>query len=118
MNETRGRISEVFARSDAQRLQALVRANDVRSRRAQLKRDVFAGDVSAADVLRDPPEWAARMRVVDVLLAQRGWGLTRVRRVMLRLRISDSKTAGGLSPRQRVEVTAVLETAAPKAVAA
>lgn len=91
-------------RSLEQRLAALARANDVRVRRAELKRDLKAGRRTASAVLADPPEWAEAMKVVDVLLALPRWGVVAVRRVCRFVEMSPAKTVGGLSPRQRTEL--------------
>ena len=43
-------------RSLTQRMEALTRANEIRTRRAQLKRDLKAGRVSIHDLLLEPPD--------------------------------------------------------------
>ena len=91
-------------RSLQQRLDALGRANEVRSRRAQLKRDLKAGRVSLAAVLADPPEWADTMRVFDLMRAAPKLGRVKVNKILQQARISPSKMLGGLSERQRGEL--------------
>jgi hypothetical protein len=46
------------------RLQALVRANEVRCARAQLKRDLLAGRVGLPEVLSEPPACAQTAMVL------------------------------------------------------
>lgn len=95
-------------RSVAQRLEALGRANEIRSRRATLKRELKVGRADVRGLLLDPPEWLLTARVFDVMLAMPKWGRVKVNRLLVQLRISPSKTVGGLSQRQRGELASVL----------
>lgn len=95
-------------RSLQQRQEALLRANAIRSRRAQLKRDLKAGRKAASDLLLDPPEWVATMKAFDLLLALPKQGRVKVNVHLSRCRISPSKTIGGLSERQRRDLVARL----------
>src|SRR6516164_306745 len=56
-------------RSLVQRMEALARANDIRSRRAQLKRDLKAGRLKIHELLLEPPEYLETAKVFDLLLA-------------------------------------------------
>ncbi|HLH66149.1 MAG TPA: integration host factor, actinobacterial type [Solirubrobacteraceae bacterium] len=96
-------------RSLDQRLEALARANDIRSRRAQLKRDLKAGRVSIAELLREPPEYVQTAKVFDLLLAVPKYGRVKATKILSLCRISPSKTLGGLSERQRGELVALLQ---------
>lgn len=95
-------------RSPEQRREALRYANEIRIMRAHLKRQIRDGDASAGMVLRETPEWAATMRVLDLLLAIPNVGRTKARRLLIRERVSDSKTIGGLSTRQRADLIRAL----------
>ena len=53
-------------RSHDQRMEALKRANDIRVKRAQLKKDLKSGDVSIEEILRDPPEFVSTAKVFDI----------------------------------------------------
>ena len=53
---------QVPERTQSQRKLALKRANEVRTARAQLKRDLKAGRRSIHDLLLDPPEYVETMR--------------------------------------------------------
>lgn len=88
-------------RSLDERLAALTRANEVRSRRAALKAGLKRGDVSVCDVLVAPPEYMLTAKVIDVLMAAPKRGRIKSTRIMEQCRISPSKTVGGLSERQR-----------------
>ena len=95
-------------RSLDQRMEALRRANEIRTRRAQLKRDLKAGRVSIHTLLLDPPEFLATAKVFDMLLAVPKYGRVKVNKVLQTCRISPSKTIGGLSQRQRTELVSML----------
>lgn len=95
-------------RTGEQRMLALGRANEIRTRRAQCKRDLKAGRASIYDLLLDPPEWLETGRVFDMLLAVPKYGRVKVNRLFVRIRISPSKTIGGLSERQRAELVRML----------
>jgi hypothetical protein len=95
-------------RSLAQRMDALQRANQIRTRRAQLKRDLKAGRVSIHALLLDPPEWIETAKVLDMLLAVPKYGRVKANKILTMCRISPSKTIGGLSQRQRTELVGML----------
>ena len=56
-------------RSLDQRMDALRRANEIRVRRAQLKKDLKAGTVKIEDVLSRPPQYVETAKVIDILMA-------------------------------------------------
>ncbi len=95
-------------RSLQQRMDALARANEIRTRRAQLKRDLKGGRISIHDLLLEPPEYIETAKVFDMLLAVPKYGRVKVNKVLLQCRISPSKTIGGLSQRQRTELVSML----------
>ena len=61
--------SQAPERSLDQRMEALRRANEIRSLRAQLKRDLKDGNVQIASVISDPPEYVQTAKVFDMLIA-------------------------------------------------
>ena len=89
-------------------MDALQRANDIRTRRAQLKRDLKAGRSSIHELLLQPPEFIETAKVFDMLLAVPKYGRVKVNKVLVNCRISPSKTIGGLSQRQRAELVGML----------
>ena len=95
-------------RSLVQRMEALARANDIRSRRAQLKRDLKAGRQPIHELLLRPPEYLETAKVFDLLLAVPKYGRVKVGRILSQCKISPSKTVGGLSERQRTELVALM----------
>jgi hypothetical protein len=89
-------------------MDALRHANEIRTRRAQLKRDLKAGRVLIHQVLQDPPEWVGTAKVFDMLLAVPKYGRVKANKVLTQVRVSPSKTIGGLSERQRTELVSLL----------
>jgi hypothetical protein len=86
---------------EPQRLRALERANEVRLARAELKRRIAEGHVSAAEVILTSPWEASSWTVGDLLMTQRRWGTTRCRKFLSRNQISEVKPIGSLTQRQR-----------------
>jgi hypothetical protein len=84
-----------------QHLQALERANAVRLARADLKRRVAEGDVTAAEVILRSPWEAESMTVSDLLTSQKRWGSTRCRKFLQCVSIPENKTIGSMTERQR-----------------
>jgi hypothetical protein len=95
-------------RSLLQRMEALNKANDIRTRRARLKRDLKAGRASIHQMLLEPPHWVETAKVFDMLLAVPKYGRVKANKVLQQCRISPSKTIGGLSERQRTELVTML----------
>src|SRR3970040_1097766 len=95
-------------RSLDQRMEALKRANDIRVRRAQLKKDLKLGRVQIEEILRHPPEYVLTAKVFDMLMAVPKFGRVKAARFLNQCRISQSKTVGGLSERQRAQIVGVL----------
>ena len=93
-----------------QRLQALERANAVRLKRADLKRQIAGGQLSAADVILDLPWEATSWPVGELLTSQRRWGSTRAHKLLAGLHISETRPVGELTERQRRVVAAQLRT--------
>jgi hypothetical protein len=100
--------SSVPERTTDQRMKALRKANDIRSQRAQLKRDLKAGKKKIETLLLDPPEYVMSAKTFDMLLAVPKLGRVKANRILGQCRISPSKTIGGLSERQRGELVAHL----------
>ena len=91
-------------RSLDQRMEALRRANDIRVKRAQLKKDLKLGQMHIDVILSDPPEYVSTAKVLDMLMAVPKFGQVKAKRYLNQCRISESKTVGGLSDRQRTEL--------------
>lgn len=98
-----------------QRESALAKANRIRIARARIKAELDAVPSAescklAADLFWDPPEVLAKLKVMDLLLAVRGVGGVAARRLLQSAEIDDyaSKMIGGLTPKQRAALAAVL----------
>ena len=89
-------------------MDALQRANAIRTERAKLKRDLKAGRANIHDLLSKPPEYLETAKVFDILLAVPKYGRVKANKILQACRISPSKTIGGLSERQRNELVSLL----------
>lgn len=93
------------ARSLEQRMDALARANEIRSARAREKQRIRREGLGRAlAVLADPPARFETMKVWDLLIVIPGLGRVKVNRMLTVARISPSKTLGGMTERQRAEL--------------
>ena len=93
-----------------QRMRALEHANQIRVARAELKRRVTQGELEVGEVILTRPWEAERMAVADLLASQRHWGQTRVRKFLASVPISEHKTIGSMTERQRRAVAARFTT--------
>jgi hypothetical protein len=91
-----------------QHMLALERANRVRLARAALKRTIASGQVDAAEVVLSCPWEAESMTVSELVMSQRRWGRTRSRKFLEGIGLSENKTVGSLTERQRVTLAALL----------
>ena len=89
-------------------MKALRRANEIRTARAQLKRDLKAGKMKIETLLANPPEYVLSAKAFDMILAVPKYGRVKANRILTQCRISPSKTIGGLSERQRDELVQFL----------
>ncbi len=103
---------------DPQRLRALEHANAVRLARAELKRQIAEGEVSAAEVILACPEAAQRWTVGELLMSQRRWGSTRCRKFLERNGLSEIKPIGALTERQRHVLVEQLSAGCPALITA
>jgi hypothetical protein len=91
-----------------QHMRALARANEVRLARAELKRRIAAGAISVGEVILTCPREAAGMPIGDLLISQRSWGATRCRKVLDEVAVSQTKSVGSMTDRQRRALAAML----------
>ena len=87
-----------------QHMRALAQANRVRLARAELKRQVAEGDATVADIVLQCPWEAERMAIADLLVSQHRWGRERCRRFLQPMKMSETKTIGSMTQRQREEL--------------
>jgi hypothetical protein len=89
-------------------MRALAQANRVRLARAELKRQVSEGETSVADVVLECPWEAESMTISDLLMSQHRWGRTRCRRFLASIPMSETKTIGSMTDRQRRALASML----------
>lgn len=92
-----------------QHMQALEHANRIRLARASLKRAVAAGQVDAAEIVRNCPVEVESMSIGELLRSQRRWGRTRARKFLFTMALNENRELGRLTDRQRIVLAAALE---------
>ncbi|MCW2989577.1 MAG: hypothetical protein JWM73_171 [Solirubrobacterales bacterium] len=95
-----------------QHMRALARANEVRLARAELKRRISHGEVTVGEVVLTSPWEAESMTISDLLMSQRRWGSTRCRKLLQGIPMSENKTVGSMTERQRRALAALLAPSA------
>jgi len=90
-------------------MDALAQANHVRLTRAQIKREIASGELTVAEVLRDPPAETHNMAIADLLRAGKGWGQTRVGKFCRVLAIPESRELERLARWQVAAIVRALE---------
>jgi hypothetical protein len=100
--------SAMVGARDQQHLRALEHANRVRLARADIKRRIAAGQLSAAEIILSCPWQAHSMSISDLLMSQKRWGRARCRRLLISLGVPEIKQIGTLTERQRLALAAVL----------
>jgi hypothetical protein len=89
-------------------MQALRRANEVRLARAELKRSVAEGSTTVGAIILACPWEAASMTISELLLSQRRWGATRCSRFLASIAMTETKTVGSMTDRQRRALAAMV----------
>jgi hypothetical protein len=92
-----------------QHMRALAQANHVRLARAELKRQVAEGETTVGKIVLDCPWEAESMAIADLLLSQHRWGRTRCRRFLASIPMTETKTIGSMTDRQRRALAARLD---------
>jgi hypothetical protein len=92
----------------AQHMRALAQANRVRLARAELKRQVAEGETTVGEVVLECPWEAESMTISDLLMSQHRWGRTRCRRFLSSIPMSETKTIGTMTERQRNALAGML----------
>ncbi len=99
--------------AEPQRLRALERANEVRLARAEIKRRIAEDELSAAEIILSCPWEVDTWSVADLLMSQPRWGVSRCRKFLTRIEISEVKPVGKLTERQRLLLAQELAGAGP-----
>jgi hypothetical protein len=89
-------------------MRALAQANRVRLARAELKRQVGEGETTVGEIVLSCPWEAGSMAIADLLMSQHRWGRTRCRRFLASIPMSETKTIGSMTERQRRALVARL----------
>jgi len=92
-----------------QHMDALRQANEVRLARAELKRRVADGEISAGEVVGTCPWEVRTMTVLELLMSQRRWGRIKARKILDDTDLPETKRLGRLTERQRGAVIAALQ---------
>jgi hypothetical protein len=90
-------------------MRALARANEVRLARAELKRRVASGEITVAEILLGHHWETENMTISDLLMSQRRWGHQRCRKLLMQVPVSENKTVGSMTERQRHALAQLLE---------
>jgi S13-like protein len=94
-------LSAVSPHSLEPRMIALRQANEVRSARAKLKQELRQGKVRLAEILAARPDYLSSAEVGELLVEVPKIGPVKAARLLRTARVSQQKTVGGLSDRQR-----------------
>ena len=108
--ERRSRLPGSSTRPPERRMTALRQANEVRGRRAELKRQLREGAVRLEEVIAAPADYLATAEVFDLLVAAPKIGPAKAARLLTRARVSQSKTICQLSERQRGRLIELLDS--------
>lgn len=92
------------AQALTQRLDALETANKVRIKRARLKEQIVAKEVSIGEVVLDPPDYCRSMRLMTLLVASPKLGRHRASVILEVAGVGIETRLGELSVRQRLDV--------------
>ena len=84
-----------------QRRAALATANDVRFRRAALKRELRAGRVTFEALLMDPPAYLRNATIFEALIWVRHYGRAKASRLLRQCDIAAGTTFERLTPHRR-----------------
>jgi hypothetical protein len=95
-----------------QHMEELGNANRVRFQNSAVKREVAAGDLTVVQALGD--ERAARLRIVDLLVAQRRWGADRAVKLLVEVGIHEHRRVCDLTARQRQALADHFDPPAPE----
>ena len=91
--------------SKEQRLAALEQAKAARIKRAQVKEQIAAGDLSIAQVIAMKDDEAiGKMRVADLIASVPHFGEAKTAKIMEELKISPSRRIRGLGKRQEIDL--------------
>jgi hypothetical protein len=85
-------------------MDALKLANEIRLRRAEIKRDLHSGKIDIRGLILNPPEEILNMTFYEMFTAQKRWGRDRTLRLFNRVRLSETLKFGALSQERRQQL--------------
>jgi hypothetical protein len=93
-----------------QHLEALERANEIRMRRAELKRSIKSGDAQVASLLGEElPDWLATMRLGELLESLPRVGPSKAYKIITLVgNVSYTRRLGRLTQRQKIALLHLL----------
>lgn len=100
----------------AQRMTALAAANDIRTKRKELKERMAVGQEDARELLAQPPELIATVEIGEFLKWIPRVGKSKAREIARKARVSPSRPLVNLSPRERTELAQLLPVVFPPRV--
>lgn len=101
-------IESRFDTGAEQRFAALRRANEIRTGRAQLKREIKAGRVDVRSLLINPPDLIESMRIIDMLLAMPKTGRVKATKLLSRVPCTQSREIGRMTERERLKLASLI----------
>jgi len=66
-----------------------------------VKHLIAAGEMSVSEVIVSDASAIEKMAVIELLLSQRSWGYARCRGLLMAVPLSETKTVGSMTVRQR-----------------
>lgn len=95
--------------SAEERAANLKKAGEARTKRAEVKRALKAGEIKAADVLNGDDEVIGRMKAEQFIRALPGYGKVRAAKAMEEIGIGENRHLSGLGKHQRAALIALAE---------
>jgi hypothetical protein len=86
---------------NVQAMDALVKANEVRSKRAQDKRQIRHGQLDPVQILERPPDHWATARIIELLLAMPRVGRQRAGKWLLMAEVAEQRQLATMPAAQR-----------------
>lgn len=95
--------------TEEQRAEALKKAAEVRKARAEVREQIKAGKLSAADAMAMRGEnIIGKMKVTQFITTFPGWGKAKAEKVMAEIGIAENRRVGGLGEKQAAALVEAL----------
>lgn len=103
--------------SPAQNMLALNQANEIKYARAEIRRELKAGERTVANIIRRPPRAMRTMLVSDLLRSLPRVHTTSAAKILNRAQIGWARRLGGLTEREREALLLAIATRHPRLAA-